>query len=310
MRKLFILVVVLFFCIGSNLFSKESNWSFELETASHIMWGTTGEYVYEQTDTDSYKKLSYLEWETKPIFVQDFKSSVQYKHLKFSTLFAFGFPAECGYMYDSDWEDYTVQNCFSKSTNDLDSYFKMEGTISYAFEISRFHVLPFVSVGYRDVSFKGHDGYGLYADKGKSYTTASRPYTFTGEVIGYETFGVQSWLGLTAQYTIGKVQFGISGACLPFQLLYCVDNHYVTKTDYLDIVTGFFCGAKGECSVAYHFTDFCTVSLGATAERAFKIKGDSYAKKSSYTVYSKISNARGAYEYAEYGFFASLKVHF
>lgn len=302
------LCVALLFSMAANLFSKGSDWGFDFETSSRLLWGSTGEYVYERTG-GSHRKLSYLEWETKPIFVQDLKGSVQYKKLRFGTLFAFGIPAKCGYIYDSDWQDYAVKNLYSKSTNDLDFYFKTEGTVSYAFDFSRLHLLPFVSVGYRNVRFEGHDGYALYAKKGEPYKDGA-PYSFSGKVLAYETFGMQTWLGAAAQYTVGRLRLGISGALMPFQLVYCADTHYLTKTDYLDIVSGFFCGAKGECSVAYRVTDFLSVSVGASAEKAFKIKGDSYAKKSGENDYSKMSNARGAYEYAEYGFFAGLKVHF
>src|SRR5574344_640829 len=106
-RNFFFSLILLLLSIGSihaQDSKTNSNWFCSFTKLSTLQYGTLGEYVFDFDTSDrTYKKLSYLEWEMKPVENVGFQLSGGFKNLSISGYATEGMPFRTGFMYDSDW---------------------------------------------------------------------------------------------------------------------------------------------------------------------------------------------------------------
>ncbi|WP_273333518.1 omptin family outer membrane protease [Treponema porcinum] len=132
-------------------------------------YGTLYEYVFANYGTSkSYRKLSQLDWEMKPIFYAGGKADILYKLFDFSFYGGGFFSTKCGETSDSDWlsdSDKDMETNYSISNNSLKRGGFCGTSFSASFPVlSWLTVSPSVSVDYEYYYFSARDGYGYYGD--------------------------------------------------------------------------------------------------------------------------------------------------
>ncbi|QTQ15255.1 omptin family outer membrane protease [Treponema parvum] len=277
-RKFFIATALAFatalVCAQSG-HSDKKKWTWSAEASLGFIYGRMGEYAYY--DKGSSDKLSYLEWDMKPLWF--YGVDLEAASEKFSFLVNLkGFvPASCGYMQDSDWlQDYqwgtgnrSVKTNYSEHDNFLTSGFSSFGEISYKFCPSeKIFVFPLFAIEYQDMYFSGRDGTAWYGkdnfypyNAGGGYSTIQ---DFFGKVIDYERRDVYVWLGCRASWVFSdKWNFSVSGYVAPYVYMWSRDSHFLRSIYFVDIGYDRFCAGKLKIAANYSLKKKVSLKLEA-----------------------------------------------
>jgi len=266
------------FCLFAKDFNKEK-FSLCTDFNSSIQYGSLGEYVFDLDSSDNtFKKLSYLDWDLKPSTVLGLNFIGGYKNLYVSPYISFGIPGECGKMQDSDWLDLnSVKNDYSISINTLNKNIFTGIQLEYRIPLSTlFYFAPAISFDYQYISFSAKDGYGWYGDSVHSTTGTNVSYDSeyakqydVGELMGidYMRSTFYLWTGFSSELTVSKkISFGCMFFFSPYTQIYSLDKHFSdlqrnSYAAYNDIMEGYLSYFKFRMYLNYSFSSSCSLLL-------------------------------------------------
>lgn len=312
-KKLLILSAAFTFSAAS---ASAGDWHFSAEPLFGVRYGTLGEYVYTPDTSGSYQKLSELDWDMKPVWYYGGKASFGWRGISLSGYAAGSIPGRTGSMYDSDWQNITIngdadtKTNYSISENTLTSSYKLGADVSYTFYLDKYvSVQAIAAVDYMYTKMEARNGYGWYADAstlgtsvGYSYDSDNAIYFSSGELRGvdYTREDMLTWIGVTniitpfRQFT-GTLSFFVS----PYAYIQSIDCHYGNGSNnyYIDIMSGFCSAYKFETAGAYNFTK--NFSLRLTVSWIFSgiIKGEDYYSTSQSGPWTKVSDVRSGADF-------------
>jgi hypothetical protein len=301
--KLLILCAV---SILSAVSVSAGDWHLSAEPLFGVRYGTLGEYVYTPDTNGDYAKLSELDWDMKPLWYYGGKISFGWRNISISG-YAEGFiPAGAGTMYDSDWQNITINSDadtktnYSISKNTLISSYKLGADASYTFYLDKYvSVQAIAAIDYMYTNMEARNGYGWYADNhilgssvGYSYDSGKAVYCPSGTLSGidYTREDMLTWIGVTniitpfRQFT-GTLSFFVS----PYTYIQSTDHHY-GKGYYIDIMSGFCSAYKFETSGTYNLTKNILLNLTVSWLFSNVIKGEDYFSTSQSGSWTKISD--------------------
>lgn len=166
-KKYIILFIIIFHFSLSHFFANNSqqktkNWSFTISPNFGISFGSLGEYLYSQYETDFL--VSDLQWNFSPLFKVGINAEYNYKQFYIQGSFSYFLPTANGKMYDSDYnKDFKTNLCFfeNKSIFAIDTSLKA----SFKIPISKIKLSPTLLGIYSANRFIGKNGYGYFGDK-------------------------------------------------------------------------------------------------------------------------------------------------
>ncbi len=306
----------------SALDSSKAHLSFE--PFFSYQYGKVGEYVYARESSDKdFEKLSYLEWEEKPLWLYGLKMNASYRHLYAGVSATSAIPAACGNMYDSDWMDRNnlgLKTNYSESDNCIHSYIDVAGTFGYIINPeSKFRIMPLAEVGFYNIVFKAKGAEGWYGDKsstGLSYDiswndSGAKYFTVSDSdtVIEYNQVSLYTYLGCHFMIVpTDKLEFDIALAVSPYTYVRSVDNHVLRSIKFKDESDSYFKSFKGRVSAYYTINDIITAGLSVGGVYTVMNLGYSYISYSG-DKYSKVENEKGGTDMQTFNVTASLKIN-
>lgn len=263
-----------------------------LEPLFGVRYGTLNEYVFKNSSTVSYHKLSQLDWEAKPLFYAGGKASVSYKLFDFSFYGGGFFPGRCGTMYDSDWLsdfDATMKTNYSASDNILNAGAFCGTSFSASFApLSFLEIAPSVSIDYERYSFTAKDGWCLYGWTIPYNDERVEKKYFSGDVIDYSRNHLFTWLGLSIRLKpFSAITFVAEGSAAPFIYIDSLDYHILRGNYFYDVMYGFFKGWKFNSEVIWNINSRFSLKASAAFTRINCIKGTTYSSSSENGPYSE-----------------------
>ena len=289
-------------------------------------YGKLGEYLYCQESSNSdFEKLSYLEWEEKPLWLYGLKMNASYKHLYLGVSATSAIPASCGKMYDSDWMDRNnlgLKTNFSESNNFLHSYIDVSGTFGFiVFPESVFRIMPFGEVGFYNVVFKAKGAECWYGDADSTrlgYDVSwNSPYaehfviSKSETVIEYNHSSFYTFLG--CQFMLvptERLEFDVALAVSPYSYIYSVDHHIMRSLKFRDESDSYFKTFKGRLSAYYTINDIITAGLSFGGIYTKMDLSHSYSYVSSNSgKYNWLSNEKGTSDTQSFNVTASLRIN-
>lgn len=301
--------------------SKKAHLSFE----PFFSWqyGKVGEYLhYRDTPSSDYKKISYLEWEEKPLWLYGSKINASYKHLYSSLSITSALSTACGKMYDSDWlnrSDNDLKTNYSISDNRIHSYIDLSGTFGYIFRPeSNFRIIPTAEIGYYNLLFKGKGGEGWYGDVGSTklgYDVSWNDpravhFTMSGDVIEYNQYSLYTFLG--CQFVIvpsNRLEFDLAFAVSPYSYIVAVDTHLLRSLKFKDEADSYFKTFKAHVSAYYSINDIFTAGLSFGGLYNMLELGNTYTSSSKKVKYARLANEKGGSDVQNINITASLKIN-
>ncbi len=158
----FILHISTFSLFANTSPQKTKNWGFSVSPNFGLSFGSLGEYLYSQYDTDFL--VSDLQWNFSPLLKFGIKAQYNYKLFFVEGSFSYFLPTTCGKMYDSDYnKDFKTNLCFF----DNKSIFAIDTSLKASFKIplKKIFLTPSIIGTYSANSFVGFNGYGYFGDK-------------------------------------------------------------------------------------------------------------------------------------------------
>ena len=96
-----VLAFAVLFCLCNVFAVQTKNSGFSIEPFAGLRNGKLGEYVYARNSKDSSRyHLSYLEWETKPLFFAGLRGNKSWNGAEANLYFKVYFPGKCGTLED------------------------------------------------------------------------------------------------------------------------------------------------------------------------------------------------------------------
>ena len=287
MKKLFItslLFLILFSAFsaeyeeGIDTTSNESKrFYFNTSSGIGIQFGILTENFYKQYSYGDLYRVSWLTWETLPVYFDTVNLSTGYKFanscsVNIEAFFTFAFPAYTGSMEDFDALKYDGKiTDFSHHDNYTDSFKSTGFYADYSFK-SEFGVG--IGFEYRSVSFHAENGYAQHtSDNGTSlqYWSADMPHTSEYEgntVIAYDIFSYYWKAGIVWRHKFTN-QFSVKlDAWINlYRYNHILDKHYsffpsnVPKVYFTDIVEVLFSGEEIRANFEYSISNNLSISL-------------------------------------------------
>ena len=158
----FVLHISTFSLFASTSPQKTKNWGFSVSPNFGLSFGSLGEYLYSQYETNLL--VSDLQWNFSPLFKFGIKAQYNYKLFFVEGSFSYFLPTTCGKMYDSDYnKDFKTNLCFfdNKSVFAIDTSLKA----SFKIPLKKIFLTPSIIGTYSANSFVGFNGYGYFGDK-------------------------------------------------------------------------------------------------------------------------------------------------
>ncbi len=293
--------------IMTGTMDHKTNWHLSFEPLAGIKSGNIGEYLFYDD-----VKLSYLEWEEKPVWYTGGRITGEYKNISLSGYVTGSFPGRCGKMYDSDWTDLSdIKTDYSISENTLNSNINTGIALSCQFKPSvQFGLAPFIAFDFEYILLEARNGYGWYADKdtlngapyykhsthGYSYDSDMAVYYPSGSLLGidYTRYTLCTWIGCTASIQLlNRLTFSIAPAFSPYIWIVSFDHHY-GKGYYMDITDGWLAALKADFSVEYDFTKRFSAVFDCTLAKSRILYGNTYESSSGDSgSYRQLENYEG-----------------
>lgn len=158
----FIFQISAFSLFANTSPQKTKNWGFSVSPNFGLSFGSLGEYLYSQYETNLL--VSDLQWNFSPLLKFGIKAQYNYKLFFVEGSFSYFLPTTCGKMYDSDYnKDFKTNLCFfdNKSVFAIDTSLKA----SFKIPLKKFFLTPSIIGTYSANSFVGFNGYGYFGDK-------------------------------------------------------------------------------------------------------------------------------------------------
>ena len=158
----FVLHISTFSLFANTSPQKTKNWGFSVSPNFGLSFGSLGEYLYSQYETNLL--VSDLQWNFSPLLKFGIKAQYNYKLFFVEGSFSYFFPTTCGKMYDSDYnKDFKTNLCFfdNKSVFAIDTSLKA----SFKIPLKKIFLTPSIIGIYSANSFVGFNGYGYFGDK-------------------------------------------------------------------------------------------------------------------------------------------------
>ena len=245
-----------------------------------LQFGVVTENFYKQLSQENLYRISWLTWDTLPVFSLNFEIASGYKFnafqsLNFEAFFSTSIPGKTGFMqdYDTLFFDNKITD-YSFHENYTDSYistgFYADFALLYGFGLG-------LGFEYEKVSFRGQNGYAQHnSDTGSpmGYWTADMPHTseFDGiTVITYDIFSFYWKSGIVWRFDItNQIYTGFDAWLYFYRYDNAMDKHYYTSKPniprlyYKDIIeewiNGYEIRAFAEYVVTPHFSIFTRLS--------------------------------------------------
>ncbi|MFA6937915.1 MAG: omptin family outer membrane protease [Treponema sp.] len=286
--------VLIFFNLA--LAAEEKTSSVTIEPFTSIKYGKLGEYVYDTDSNGDLQKLSYLEWEVKPLVLAGLNASAKTKNITIAYNFlSYGVPLSSGNMYDSDWMALTdMKTNYSISENTLNHFLQAGCNVNYTFKTNTIiSITPGAGFDFSSISFSARNGYGWYGDYERSTTheniSWNSPYAkyyASGELMGIdysrETF--YTWLGFSANADFNKYfSLSFSAYISPYTFVSSIDKHFSNSTStvytaYNDLMDCYFSYFKTSLASEVNFSKNFSLCLNVNCLIGESAIGITYSK--------------------------------
>lgn len=316
---------LLFLALPAFLFAFDSSKAhLSFEPFFSYQYGKIGEYLYARDDSASdFERISYLEWEEKPVWLYGLQMNASYKHLYVGAAVTTALPASCGKMYDSDWMDRNnlgLKTNFSESDNSLHSHIDVNGTLGFIiFPEKTFRIMPFAGVGFYNTVFKANGAECWYGDtqttnlsSDVSWNDASAKHFYVSDsetVIEYNLHSLYTLLG--CQFMLvptERLAFDFSLSVAPYSYIVAIDNHILRSIKFKDEIDSYFRIFKGRISAYYTFNDILAAGLSVGGVYSIMNLGYSYITTNNKS-YAWIVNEKGGTDIKAFNVTASLKIN-
>lgn len=255
--KAFVTAIV-FLAAGVTVVAPEtessSDLEFTLSTDGGVLYGTAGEYVYEQGISKNFV-LSELDWDIKPLPYMGLNFNVTRKNGFYAgASLKCGIAGKTGTITDSDWlnayynTDYIdIKTNYSESDAYMEHAFLANLSVGYKAAIStQFSIKPFLALDFMNFKWSGRDGYYQYSDYNSttqaydSYTTGTK-YPLYGTGLEYEQTYLCPEIGIAAEYSPSRrLNLGASFVFSPAVSCTASDNHFERFLQFDDVMSGGF----------------------------------------------------------------------
>ena len=231
---------------------------------------------------------SMLEWNSSYLFKAGAGAKLDIWNFDLSSSIKFNIPAECGFMYDSDWytegikTNYATENIRTRLSYDFELNLKYQFDLPYDFE-----VLPVISFKNNYVQFRPTDTY-IYGWCGDtSHTGLSEDVSWDSEYaklvkkygINLNTNIVSFYFGAQIQKQFEHFYLGLSAQISPYTYILSVDHH-LGKTGgryYQMEQTAIFSAWDFDFSGGYFINDHNSLNLNLTANFCPETRGKLYS---------------------------------
>ena len=230
---------------------------------------------------------SMLEWNSSYLFKAGVGAELGIWNFALSTSAKFNIPAECGFLYDSDWRtegiktNYATENLCTKFGCDFDLNLKYQFSLPHDFE-----VLPVISVKNNYVKLAPKDTY-IYGWCGDtSHTGLSQDVSWDSEYaklvkkygikLNTNIFGV--YFGAQAQKRFEKFYLSLSAQISPYTYIFSIDHHLgkTGGTYYQMEQKAFFSAWNFDFSSGYFINQHNSLNLNLTANFCPETRGTLY----------------------------------
>lgn len=301
MKKSLLILCVAFIFFNIALVAEEKTSSVTIEPFTSIKYGKLGEYVYDTDSNGDLQKLSYLEWEVKPLVLAGLNVSAKTKNLTIAYNFlSYGVPLSSGNMYDSDWIALTdMKTNYSISENTLNHFLQAGYNVNYTFKTNKIiSITPGAGFEFSSISFSARNGYGWYGDyrystthENVSWDSTYAKYFATGELMGIdysrETFC--TWLGFSTTADFNKhFSLLISAYISPYTFVSSIDKHFSNSastvyTAYNDLMDCYFSYFKTSLASEFSFSKNISLCLNVNCLIGESAIGITYSKYATST---------------------------
>lgn len=283
--------ILIFLLLVSPVFSIEKkNLLLELTPYFTFSKGCLDEYIYSSSD-DSIKK-SKLEWNLNPLYRFGVEAKFGWKNIFITGLADFSLPADCGTLYDSDWNSTgELKTIYSKLEEKVDLIFNSSFGIGYSFNLKNkknrkyFSISPILNFDYSYFKIESDNGYGYfgaedYSLNGKDvpwnseYATYHKVYGIDLERMYYNFFS-----GLIFEfYPTEKISFGCDLNIALYSYIVTYDKHFAKNSWYN--LNGYqkscFDYLKFSLFSKYKFSDKISMQFKIGILNGNVVKGDFY----------------------------------
>ena len=229
LRSFFLLVIVFSFSLFAE---KNQTISFSIQPNIGFSFNSYDEKFY--SSMGKQKDVSYLKWETKPLYSIGFEAFLRIHNCMINASFDYALPVTCGNMYDSDYDSFSdLQFCYSIS--ELKSAVCIHSNIDLAYNLAftnSFSFLPKISLYYYYDFFEARNGYGWYGMETSKHPLVSwddprARYYEKGTLNGVDFYrhSLLSFIGFELNYK--RSNFCIAGEVQlsPYTYFQTMDHH-------------------------------------------------------------------------------------
>lgn len=263
------------------------DYRFSLEPFMAARNGVVHEYVFVPTPGNDEYKLSQLDWNLKPVWLFGGKFKSSFDAFNVSGKVIGGWNDKTGVMRDWDYEEYDGKvTKMSEHTLTLRRLMETSGALSYSFDVGdRLILEPFAGFTYSVVSWDATNGYRQYAvETGDVYWNENLPkIMMSGKAVSYAhrmwypSAGVNIDLDVFSYKNLFSIGIESSFSGAPYVWAEAIDNHWLTKTDYKDVMRRGY-GIFGDFSINVSFYKYHTISLFANAALVQGLRGDALSR--------------------------------
>ncbi len=309
MKKLPLILTLLFFNFLATAQVKKTDFSFSVEPLFGLKNGIVDEYVFYKNSSYSDDKLSELNWDIKNEVYGGIKLNGSFKNIFLETSFTAAVPKSSGITKDSDWfnvdrancEDYQYKTNYSETDNYIDYDIGAKVKAGYEFKVLqdkkvKLSLKPFAEFQYENFQFTTKDGTAWYGNYMTGYYAAwndeennnvfkfSSLAKYNGKSISYQRQNLIIWLGSDFKVELPKNFAVLAGFKIsPYMYSESLDSHYLNDTYgtrttyYLDVTPGFFSIFDANLAVEYALTKKQSIILGAEGFYMKTVRGDDYS---------------------------------
>lgn len=275
-----------------NAFSEEIYFSSNVG----IKNGTAKEYVFNGSH-----KLSQLDWQVENLFKIGYKIDFYLKNTFLSTDYSLGLYNFGGKMEDYDWitsqKTYDRYSCHNLAVSECVDFSFDYGLYS-PLDNNKSFIKSYLQIDFATAKFYAYDGWRKYTDEDYK---GNEEGVFSGTVVTYNPNLVSFLLGFGGKYYFGS-DFSLEANALLglFSFGRCVDNHIVSKVEFVDCVEGGWL-LKADFSLAYDFSNKHSLLIGGKLENQPLLKGNTFMN-------NQLTSGKGGFSSFFYEFYLSYRI--
>ena len=298
------IAAVLVFSLITTAHALAPTFCIEPQVSVHI--GHLGEHLYVNNTSVQNPQLSYLNWETHPLWTVGIYGRAELLHFFLDIHFDAGITGTLGNMQDSDWFDLTnVKQSFSEGTNNLLNAWYTDAQFGYEIILADWiSIAPTLGFSYHFISMTSPQGGTGSTDPNKSdgivipYDSDEAVICTTAQ-IDYWRESIQMWLGIQSCFTVTNwLSINAQASIAPVSSLTSVDHHYNNGgLFFTDKPLGFFHALCFATKAKFRLQKHFSLTLGVSYRTLFVITGDTYtSRQEGYLGIKNTSNYSGASE--------------